>query len=128
MYMGTIAKRTFFEGCTIELFQRNDGGHRIKFVSPNGDEVTLNLDTKGWAKSTPSQHFEDIAFGCAAPNFTGVGSKLPHNIALWNLLANCDSYITNIVAQLGCSLSNHSVDKCEVVSIGGATSILESAK
>jgi hypothetical protein len=109
-----LCKRTFFEGCYLELYKRNDGGHRLKYVSPNGDEVTLNLDTKLWAKPARPETLFDMFVSPDRPEgFNGVGSELDHNISLWTLLINCDHYITNVVTQLGAHLKSQEPDEPE---------------
>jgi hypothetical protein len=116
----TIAKRTFFEGCYIEMFQRNDKTTRIKFVSPEGDEVVLNLSSKSWGKGIPQDEFDRIAYAPDIPDFKGTGSALPHNKSLWMLLVSCDSYIRNVVQQLGVSLEKEHPDACETGLIKGS--------
>jgi len=58
--MNTLEKRTFMNGSSVELFQRNDGTHRIKYITYQGDELTLNLSTKDWAKSHPTCEFRTL--------------------------------------------------------------------
>lgn len=58
--MTTLEKRTFIDGSSVELFKRNDGTHRIKYLTSEGDELTLNLSTKDWAKMRPEYEFRAL--------------------------------------------------------------------
>lgn len=102
----TIAKRTFFEGCYVELFRRNDGTHRIKFTSPEGHEFTLNLDSTLLRCGIPQNTFDEIVYSIDRPaDFNGIGSALPHNLTLWRLMINSGSHIKNVIRQLGAALT-----------------------
>lgn len=58
--MNTLAKHTFDTGASLELYQRKDGTHRIKFTGESGDELVLNLHQKEWAKGRPMMEYMDI--------------------------------------------------------------------
>ncbi len=58
--MNTLQKRTFGDGSYLELFQRKDGTHRIKYVAFDGDEICLNLATKGWCRGTEFNDYNEL--------------------------------------------------------------------
>ena len=68
--MNTIEKRTFNNGSTIELFQRKDGTHRIKYTGIDGDEISVNLNAERHKNISPLSTFSLLLINAEPPKDT----------------------------------------------------------